>query len=134
MLHFSAGQIVLDAQEAWYVLDFFFGQIGGRNSADLTENDISFAQALIIEAIDRSYLVRFRRREIGRVEAPVWSEIIITEIVRAVLIKTNGSWNWAAVATSLLKYPKVHSLARKSLSHSFGWVWQNRVSTGKLAY
>ena len=52
---FDSSQLVLTHDEAWQVLVAFFGGNAGTVPGWLTENDRSFAQALLVEANDNSY-------------------------------------------------------------------------------
>jgi hypothetical protein len=50
---FNSSELVLSPMEAWQVLVFIFGGNGGTVPGWLTENDRSFAQALLIEAVNQ---------------------------------------------------------------------------------
>ena len=52
---FRSDELFMSNQEAWQVLVFFFGGNAGSVPGWLTDNDRSFAQALLVEAIDKSY-------------------------------------------------------------------------------
>jgi hypothetical protein len=51
---FSADEIYISKHEAWSILKFFWPEKSLAES-DLTDQDINFAQGLLLEAIDASY-------------------------------------------------------------------------------
>jgi hypothetical protein len=115
-------------QEAWCVLAYFFDQ-PGISPADLTENDMSFAQALVIEAIDLSYGIHFLT---PNKHVYLWKEM--SRIVTGVLKRTNGNWNVGAATPALLKYPELHYMVKATLSSLYRAPWTTRVKTGTPAY
>ncbi|HEU5115991.1 MAG TPA: hypothetical protein VFT74_04875, partial [Isosphaeraceae bacterium] len=52
---FSPSELALTQQQAWQTLVFFFGGNASSVPGWITDNDRSFAQALLVEAIDKSY-------------------------------------------------------------------------------
>ncbi|MES2590339.1 MAG: hypothetical protein V4608_00555 [Bacteroidota bacterium] len=53
LIKFSSSELVISRDEAIEILKYFFGNFK-LNSGDLTDDDIAFAQALLVEAIDLS--------------------------------------------------------------------------------
>lgn len=128
LLQFNRSQIVLSDQEAWCVLAYFFDH-PGVHADDLTENDLSFAQALVIEAIEQSYGYGFLYPN-----QPIYLAEQIKKIVITVLKKTGGNWNWTAALPALLKRPDIHIDVRTKLSQNHIWNWIARVKTKVPAY
>ena len=128
---FSSSQIVLSKQEAWYVLAYFFDH-PGILTADLTENDLSFAQALLIESIEQSYDANMLWGN-----RPTYLSKEINKVVIAVLKKTGGKWNWTASLESLLKHHEKQELnyrVKDKMTQTYIWDWITRVRTGIQAY
>jgi hypothetical protein len=128
LFEFNSSQIVLTHQEAWCVLAYFFDHPGVR-PADLKENDLSFAQALILEAIEQSYGANFIRSNY-----PTYLSKEIQKVVVSVLTKTGGRWNWTASVEALLKRPQLNSQVKELLTANYIYNWIARVKTGIRAY
>jgi hypothetical protein len=132
LIIFASDEIVLSRQEAWCVLAYFFIH-PGINAADLNENDLSFAQALLVEAIEQSYSVGFRR---GNREIYLSKEM--TRLAVGFITRTNGQWNRTAANSSIIKalnnHGGLHYLVRDKLSERYLINWMARVKTGIRAY
>jgi hypothetical protein len=130
---FSESEVYLSQEQAWRALKFFWPEIGIAPGT-LTLGDRSFAQALLVEAIDSSY-------EEGFVEI----------IFRAFFMKVPQSFNaikdmvkefakkalkhWFKHATGAdLRDPKIYENVRATLSRNFRSVWKIREQTGELTY
>jgi hypothetical protein len=128
---FSPSDVVLNNQEAWLVLAYFFSHPGVRE-ADLTAKDISFAQALLVEAIDESYGIGFLwpNREI-------YLSKQMTQLAINFLKRTGGNWNWAAVSTSIItglqNHGGLHYLVRDKMSMTYFINWTYRTITNQPA-
>ena len=132
LIVFSSSEIVLSKQEAWSVLAYFFSH-PGINAADLNENDLSFAQALLIEAIEQSYGVGFLwgNREI-------YMSREITRLAINVITRTSGQWNKTAANSSIIKaltnHGGINYLVRDELSKNYLINWMARIKAGIRAY
>ncbi len=131
LFEFSSSQIVLNRPEVLCVLAYFFDH-PGILAADLTENDMSFAQALLIESIEQSYAANMLWGN-----RPTYLSKEINKVVIAVLKKTGGNWNWTASLESLLKHHEKQELnyrVKDKIAETYIWNWIPRVRAGIRAY
>ena len=56
--HFQKDEIVISTEDARKILIFFFGN-NVPPVEQLTDQDIAFAQALLLEAVDKSYAMGY---------------------------------------------------------------------------
>jgi hypothetical protein len=128
LIIFQPNDIVLTNQEAFDVLAFFFFH-PGILPADLTENDLAFAQALLTEAIDSSYGISFRTSN-----QEEYMSKRITKIAINFLIRTNGNFNFATankpLIQRLMNKGGIHYLVRKAMYANFHFRWVTRVRAG----
>lgn len=127
---FSGDEIVLSNQEAWQVLVFFFGGNAGISPAALTENDRSFAQALLLEAIDAS-------EAMGFIESIFSSAMKLKPDVKDIL-KSMAKYyvkTWFRKATKgELEDPKIYQSIKNSLTRNWRSAWEIRTLTDQPVY
>lgn len=127
---FSGDEIVLSNQEAWQVLLFFFGGNAGISPAALTDNDRSFAQALLLEAIDAS-------------EAMSWIETLynsamklkpdVKDILKAMAKKFVKDW-FKKATKKTLEDPTIYQSIKNSLTRNWRSAWEIRTVTEQAVY
>jgi hypothetical protein len=128
--HFSRDEIKISRDDARRILIFFFGN-NVPAAESLSDEDVSFAQALLLEAVDKSYAM-------GYVEAIFQSFYmkIPTDIEKMMknFVK-QAAKNWFDHATGKdLSNPKIYDSVRVMLSSNFRSVWAIRMQTGELTY
>jgi hypothetical protein len=123
--HFSGDQIVLDNQEAWQILVFFFGGNASLSPASLTDNDRSFAQALLIEAIDAS-------EDMSWIEAIFRSAMkpnaSVKSIIKSLIKKAVKDW-FKHANKDKLDNPTIYQSVKNQLTVNWRSAWQIRVET-----
>ncbi len=127
LILFKPEEVVISKQEAFYILTFFFFHPGIR-IADLTVDDLAFAQALLTEAIDSSYSHSF-----SVVMYIQYMSDVIQKIAVDYFVKTKGHYNMAAAYGPVLKRLKskgIHPDVKKALYASYHFIWMTRVKTG----
>ena len=128
--HFKRGEIKIGRDDARKLLVFFFGN-NVPLAENLTDDDVAFAQALLLEAIDKSYAM-------GYVEAVFRSFYMkvptdIEEMVKD--FAKQAARNWFDHATGKdLSYPKIYASVRAAICSNFRTVWEIRMSGGDLTY
>ena len=130
---FSGSNLLLTQEQAWKVLRFFWPDMG-TSPGTLTEYDRSFAQGLLVEAIDGSYNMGF-----------------VDHLFQAVFMKTPASFDdikdiIKTFAKAALKHwfkhamrsdlndPEIYESVRESLARNFRSAWKIREQTGELTY
>jgi hypothetical protein len=127
---FEPSELVLTPMEAWQVLVFFFGGNAGTLPGWLTDNDRSFAQALIIEAVDASYRMSWIEK--------LWSSTVnpsasIKGILGKLAYKAMKDWLTSCEPTDLKK-AKIYSMVKDQLTRNWRSAWRIRMETGEAVY
>jgi hypothetical protein len=133
--HFRKDEIVISSDQARTILLFFFGFQGQvPPSNQLTDDDVAFAQALFLEAIDESYAMGYVKAIFdafyGKPPASFDSvKDMIKDFVKA------AAKNWFTHARGEdFAHPKIYESIRVTIAVNFKSVWAIRVQTGELTY
>ena len=123
--HFQKDEIVISTEDARKILIFFFGN-NVPPVEQLTDQDIAFAQALLLEAVDKSYAM-------GYVNA------IFDVFYMKVPTDIQGMMkNWFDHATGKdLSKPKIYQSVRTMIISRYGGthgVWAMRMQGMELTY
>jgi hypothetical protein len=128
--HFKSDEIKISRENAQRILVFFFGK-NVPSPESLSNEDMSFAQALLLEAIDKSYAM-------GYVEALFNSFYMkipmdIQEMVKDFM--KQAARNWFDHATGKdFSNPKIYDSVRVMICNNFSTVWAIRMQGGDLTY
>jgi len=131
--HFDKDEILITRDQARRTLVFFFGS-NVPPTEQLTDGDVAFAQALLLEAIDKSYAMAYVHALFdafyGKVPtSPDW----IKDAVEAFAKK--AAKNWFVHATGKdLSNPKICISIRGQITSNFQSVWQIRMNGLDLTY
>ena len=128
--HFQKDEIRITRADARNIVVFFF-----RNNvppaASLTDEDVAFAQALLLEAVDKSYAMGYVEALFNSFYMKVPTDI--AEMVKDFVKK--AATNWFDHATGKdLSNPKIYESVRVMISNNFSTVWRIRMSAGDLTY
>lgn len=130
--HFAKGEIYLSGDEAASVLRFFFpnDQLPGP----LTDEDRGFAQALLLEAVDKSYAMSFVQDiyDVFYGKVPTGFDTI-KDMLKDFAKKAAKTWFDHATGKDL-QDPKIYNAVKVSLTANFRSVWAIRLQTGELTY
>jgi hypothetical protein len=128
---FRSDEIRLTKEQAWRILRFCWPDISIL-PADLTQDDLSFAQALLVEAIHSSYYMGYVEHLFNsfymRVAAS-WSDVedMVKGFAKAVL----KYWFKQATRADLAN-PQVYETVRLTLARNFRSAWKTREIKGEL--
>ena len=128
--HFSGDTLLVDRQEAWKILVWFFGGNSGISPTTLTENDMSFAQALIVEAVDAS-------ENVGWIEAIWRSTATPPKDLKSLFKKLarNLMKQWLKNSKPIdFENPKIYTMVKDALSRNWRSAWRIRIETGDPVY
>jgi len=131
--HFSPDEILISNDDAQLVLKFYFGdQV--PNSDQLTRSDVAFAQALLLEGIDKSYAMGYVHivYDCFYMKIP-GSFDSVKDAVKEFAKKAAKHWFDHASGKDLAN-PRIYSSVRVMISNNFGSVWAIRMQTGELTY
>jgi hypothetical protein len=127
---FKQDELVLTHQEAWQVLVFFFGGNAGVVPGWLTDNDRSFAQALLIEAVDKSYAMSWMEAIFRATANPTTS---VKSVLAKLALKAAKDW-LSHSKPSDLKNANIYLAIRNRLTLNWKTPWQIRLDTGEPVY
>ena len=131
--HFSADELIFDQQECFAILRFFFIDVGIQ-AASLTVRDRSFAQALLVEAVDASYRMGYAEiifdQFFGKTSVSLAD---MRKLARSFL--EHAAERWFRHATrSDLSDPKIYESVRATLARNARSAWRVRLATDELTY
>jgi len=131
--HFSRDELRISREEAARVLKFFFPD-QPIPAGNLTDEDIGFAQALLLEAIDRSNQMGYVRILFDKFEGKLPVDFSFIKDVASAFCKRAMS-NWFNHATGKdLANPQIYTSVRNTIAVNFRSVWAIRLATGELTY
>lgn len=123
--HISPADICLTRQQAWRVLVFFFGGNAGTVPGYLTDQDVEFAQALLMEAIAAS-------SRLGWVEAIFQDAMAlqpdIREIIQDLAEHAFEEWQRSRVPRDIMSQP-IYRVVHQRIVLNFRSIWRMRVET-----
>lgn len=131
---FKPDEIVLDHHQAWQILEYFFGGDVGSVPGQLTDMDRSFAQALLVEAIDKSYAMSWVETLWKSSAKPNSS---VKGIIKALGKKAMRDWFNDTDAKDWLKkvkegddFPELYQSVVNNLTRNWRSEWRIRLDTG----
>ncbi|MFN7995164.1 MAG: hypothetical protein U0Q18_16265 [Bryobacteraceae bacterium] len=131
--HFEPGEIIITPDDANLILRFFFGnQVPPADQ--LTGEDVQFAQALFLEAIDKSYAMGY----IHIVYDCFYMKIPgsfddVKEIAKEFAKKAVKHWFDHATGKDLSK-PEIYAAVRGMMEANFRSIWALRMQGAGLTY
>jgi len=128
--HFNQDEIIIDKNQAQRVLKFFFGNNVPAPS-DLTNEDVAFAQGLLLEAIDKSYAMSYVQAIFDCFYMKIPDDI--SGLVKEFAKKAARIWFDHAAGKDFSK-PKIYVSVRNLIANNFSTVWQIRMQGGDLTY
>jgi hypothetical protein len=131
--HFAKGELLLTQEQAGRILRFFFPN-QTLPPGDLTDDDIGFAQALLIEAVDRSTEEGYVEILFNNAFMKVPTDLsFVKDIAKEVGKKAVKNWFRHATGKDLAN-PQIYANVRVTLSNNFSTPWQERLQDGTLTY
>jgi HlyD family secretion protein len=130
LLQFSPGDVKLSQHDAFIILRFFFGD-PGIPPGQMAVEDRTFAQALLVEAIDKSYDEGFVELLFKHFFMKIPTSFKdIEDTVKAFAKAALKHWFKHATRQDL-QNPKIYENVRLTLARNFRSVWQIRRDTGE---
>jgi hypothetical protein len=131
--HFRKDEILISPDQAPTILRYFFG-LNTDLPDQLTDDDVAFAQALLLEAIDESYAM-------GYVQAlfesfygkPPASLDSVKDMIKDFVKAAAKHWFTHARGEDFAN-PKIYESIRVTIAVNFKSVWGIRMATGELTY
>jgi hypothetical protein len=131
--HFRSDQIIVSSDDANLILRFFFGN-NVPPAEQLTPDDIAFAQALFLEAIDKSYAMAYVHiiYDVFYMKIP-GSFDSVKDMAEEFVKKAAKNWFDHATGQDLAK-PQIYACVRGMIAGNFAQTWAIRMQTGELTY
>ena len=131
--HFAPAEIVVTREQAARILRFFFpGQPAGPN--ELTTEDIGYAQALLVEAVDASTEMGYVQVLFDKAFMKVPTDLsFIKDIAKAMVQRAAKNWFQHATGKDLSN-PQIYEAVHKTISWKQRSIWEIRRQTGELTY
>ncbi len=130
--HFAPGEIVISNDQAQTVLNFFWPQ--KADTVSLTDADVGFAQALLLEAIDDSYSMGYVQILYDQFfMRPLPSMEKVREAAKEFAKKAIKHWFKHATQKDL-ENPKIYESVRARMAAQYRSMWEIRLQTGELTY
>ena len=131
--HFRKDQLIISRAQAARLLRFFFpSQQLSENS--LTDEDVAFAQALLIEAVDSSREMGYVQVLFEKAAYKVPTDFSFVKDLAKELCKRAVA-NWFRHATRRdLADPQIYESVLNTLRLNFKTAWTLRLQTGELTY
>ncbi len=131
--HFNPNELLFNQQESFAILRFFFVDVGIQ-AASLTDKDRSFAQALLVEAVDASYNMGYVEIIFDKFFGSTSVSLKDLQELAKRFVK-HAVDNWFRHATRAdLRDPKIYDSVRATLARNARSVWKIRVQTDQLTY
>jgi hypothetical protein len=130
---FAKGEICISPLDAYAILRFYFHQVSIPPNA-LTDGDIAFAQALLLEGIDASYAFSLVKLLFNTFYMRVPRDFHnLYEMTKDFAKKAANVW-WRHATKKDLENPQIYEYVRNQLQSNFIGVWKSREQTGDLVY
>ena len=131
--HFTKNELLLSPQDASRVLRFFF-PAQPMPSTQLTDEDVGFAQALLLQAIDSSTQMGYVQILFDKFYAKPPSDFSFLKDLAVAFCK-RAARNWFRHATGAdLANPQIYDSVRATIARNFSSVWSIRCQSGELTY
>src|SRR6266700_1839839 len=119
---FKKEDILITREGARKILIFFFGS-NVPPSDNLTDEDVSFAQALLLEAVDKSYAMSYVQAVFDTFYMKIPTDI--GEMIKDFAKKAAKNWFDHATGRDLSK-PHIYHNVRVMITANFRETWQMR--------
>jgi hypothetical protein len=130
---FSREELIFSRDDAYMILKFFF-QSTRLKPTQLNDDDRAFAQALLLEAADRSYELGYAQILMEKfLMASPRSLEGVRDLLKAFIGKAAKHW-WKHAKQSDLRDAKLYMVVVNQLRRNFRSTWEIREVTGELMY
>lgn len=132
--HFTKEEVFLTEEEAGKILRFFFPQDQLPEGQAPNDDDRAFAQALLLEAIDKSYAMSFVQDIYDAFYGKVPTGFdAVKDMLKDFAKKAAKTWFDHAAGKDLAD-PKIYTSVKTVITANYRSVWVVRLQTGELTY
>jgi hypothetical protein len=126
--HFRKDEIRITPAQAERVLRFFFPD---QPMTSVSDDDVEFAQALLVEAIDASSELGYVEILADKTLRPLADLGLIKDLAKAFCKQALKTWFRHATGKDFTD-PQIYEIVRRTISRNWRSVWSIRVATGEL--
>ena len=132
--HFNKDEVFVTGEEAGKILRFFFRQDQLLEGQAPNDDDRAFAQALLLEAVDKSYAMSFVQDiyDVFYGKVPTGFDAI-KDMLKDFAKKAAKTWFDHATGKDL-ENPKIYNAVKVAITANFRSVWVIRLQTGELTF
>lgn len=130
--HFSGTDLRLDKEQARRTLKFFFPETD-VDHVNITDDDRSFAQALLLEAIDASAQMGYVKIIFEHMYKPPTGFGYIKDLAKDLVKYGTTTW-YRHLRAKDFSDPQIYMTVRNQLQSNFGSAWKIRLQTDQLDY
>jgi hypothetical protein len=130
--HFAGSDLRLDREQARLTLKFFFPS-AGIDHVNITDDDRSFAQALLVEAIDASAQMGYVQILFEHMYKPPTGFDFIKDLAKDLVKYGSVTW-YRHLSGKDFSDPKIYLSVRNTIQYQWGSVWDIRLQTDQLTY
>jgi len=131
--HFGADEIIITADDANLILRFFFGD-NVPPADQLDADDIGFAQALFLEAIDKSYAMGYVHIVYDCFYMKIPGSFDSVKDMAKDFVKKSAKHWWDHATGKDMNKPEIYAAVRAVITVKFRSVWEIRMQGGGLTY
>ncbi len=130
---FAKNEIFISREDAYAILRFYFHQVNVQPSA-LTDSDVGFAQALLLEGIDSSYAFGLIKIVYDTFYMKVPRDFNnLYDMAKDFAKEAAKEW-WKHATQKDLENPQIYEYVRNQIQSNFMSAWKIREQTGELTY
>jgi len=130
--HFAGSDLRLDREQARLTLKFFFPSTD-IDHVNITDDDRSFAQALLVEAIDASAQIGYVQVLFEHMHKPPTGFDFIKDLAKDLVKFGSVTW-YRHLSGKDFSDPKIYLSVRNTIQYQWGSVWAIRLQTGDSTY
>jgi hypothetical protein len=130
--HFSGSDLRLDREQARLTLKFFFPSTD-IDHINITDDDRSFAQALLVEAIDASAQMGYVQVLFEHMYKPPTGFDFIKDLAKDLVKYGSVTW-YRHLSGKDFSDPKIYMMVRVTMQNQWASVWAIRLQTDQLTY
>lgn len=131
--HFSPAEILISRAEAVTILKFFWPDLS-LTEGDLSNEDVGFAQALLLEAIDASYKMGYVHVIFDTFYGKIPGSFVdVRKMIKSFAKKAAKHW-FKHLRDKSVEDADIYAAVRATIANNFRSTISTRMATGDLIY
>jgi hypothetical protein len=130
--HFQIDELLITQEQAGRIIRYFFGELT-IPPGELTDDDVGFAQALLLEGIEKSNWMGYVEDLFKISSKPPIDFSFIKDVAKAFAKRAARSWFDHATGKDL-ENPTIYNSVRSQIARNWKSIWAMRVRGLGLTY